>query len=155
MASLPPTTYVRPDKAIRENIIVKMEEDRDAVQDAFQQALHIEHDVDFSDHLIPGPPEIRSRVALCNLTPAGGAAVATNLAGPGATVDVQVGAVSLLAAPAPLGPPGVPTPLVFLPGTLIPAGTRIDYVLTDNGVICSQVCCNVQWVKDLSHPWMP
>jgi hypothetical protein len=151
-------TYIRPDKAIRENIIVKMEEDRDAVQAAFGDLFehdHIEHDVDFADVAVAGPPQTKSRVALADLVPSGGAAVANGLGGIAATLDIQIGAVSLLSAPAALAAAGVPVALDFLPNTLVPAGSKIDFIFDDGVSTAEGISCNVQWVKDLNNPWVP
>ena len=148
--------YVRPDKAVRENLIVKMEEDRDAVQEAFGEAFryeHIEHDVDFADHPAAVPPQIKQRVALCELRPSGGAVICVGAA-VGATLDVHAGGMSILTAPAPCIP-ATPVPLIFLPGVVIPGGTVIDFIFSDGGDFSFGVSCNVQWVKNLDAPWNP
>ncbi len=150
--------YVRPDKDIVENIIVKMEEDRDAVQAAFLEAFrydHIEHDVDFADVALAGPAQMKSRVALADLVPSGGAAMANGLGGVAATMDIKVGGVSLLTAPAALAAAGVPVALDFLPGTLVPAGSKIDFIFDDGVNTAEGISCNVQWIKDLDNPWVP
>jgi len=148
--------YVRPDKAIRETIIKKMEEDRDAIQAAFALSTHIEHDVDFKDHAAPLPPQIRGRVALAELTPVIGAAVAFP-AGPGVLVDVTVdgGPSILVGGPAPIVGPGVPVPLFFIPGTVIAPGSLIEYTIIDGGVAFEGGCMNVQFIKNLDVLWEP
>lgn len=148
--------YVRPDKAIRENIIVKMEEDRDAIQEAFALSTHIEHDIDFKDHGAPLPPQIRGRVALAGLTPVIGAAVAFP-AGPGVLVDITVdgGPSILVGGPVPIPAPGLPVPLIFIPGTVIAPGSLIEYTIIDGGAVFEGACMNVQFVKNLDEPWEP
>lgn len=147
--------YVRPDKAIRENIIKKMEEDRDAIQSAFALSTHIEHDIDFRDHGAPLPPQIRGRVALAELTPVIGAAVAFP-AGPGVAVDITVdGGPSIIGGPILIPAPGVPVPLFFTPGTVIAPGSLIEYTIIDGGVAFEGACMNVQFMKNLDVLWEP
>jgi hypothetical protein len=147
--------YVRPDKAIRETIIKKMEEDRDAIQAAFALATHIEHDIDFKDHGAPLPPQIRGRVALAQLTPVIGAAVGVP-AGPGVAVDITVdGGASIIGGPVPLLGPMIPTPLFFTPGTIIAPGALIEYTVIDGGDLFENLCMNVQFIKNLDELWEP
>jgi len=147
--------YVRPDKAIRETIIKKMEEDRDAIEAAFDTFTHIEHDIDFKDHPAPLPPEIRARVALAQLTPIIGAAIGV-VGGPGVAVDITVNAgPSIIGGPVPIAGPMVPTPLFFTPGTVINPGDIIEYHLIDGGDTVSDMCMNVQFVKNTDEPWEP
>jgi len=148
--------YVRPDKAIRETIIKKMEEDRDAIEAAFDTFTHIEHDIDFSNPLAPGPPQIRARVALAELTPLIGAAVVGIAPGPGVLFDITVnGGPSIIGGPIPMAAPGAPLPLIFLPGTVIAPGDLIEYTIIDGGVPFEMATMNVQFVKNTDEPWEP
>jgi len=141
--------YVRPDKAIRENIIVKMEEDRDAIQAAFSSSL-VETSVDFINDAPPVGGDVRIRMALGTMTPVSGFCCCMPGTGPGATMDIKIGTPggpSILTAPAPIAStPGVPVPLSFVPGVSIPAGTPICYVLTDIGAPVIFPTANVQWL---------
>jgi len=145
--------YIRPDKAIRENIIVKMEEDRDAVQTAFGSD-HIEHDIDFADHAAPVGAQSRPKVALCGLTPHIGGAVAMGILGGIPVVDILVNAISILVAPMSLALPGSPVFANFKPGTVIPPGTVIEYTVNDMGATFEGLSVNVEWIKDLNDPWI-
>jgi hypothetical protein len=143
-------TYVRPDKAIRENIIVKMEEDRDAIEAAFSSSL-IETSVDFIQDVPPVGGDVRIRMALKTMTPVAGSCCCMPPGIPGgALVDIKLGTPggpSILTAPAAIdATPGVPVPLVFIPGVSVPAGTPICYILSDNGNPVFFPTMNVQWL---------
>lgn len=167
--------YTRGDRKIVDSIQEELEAERTALQAGFDQAEavdvaqaarivalegsmaalqeHIEHDVDFSEHVAPfGGPEVRTRGACNNMTAVCAYGTAAVFA-PGATFDILTGPpagpfVSILAAPVPPVGPGVITPIpIALP--IVPAGNAIQYVWNDAGAPSSQVSMNAQWVKQV------
>ena len=70
---------------------------------------------------------------------------------PGASLDILVLGVSILAPPGPVpigaNPPGLPIPIAFTPAVVVPPGAKLDYIIADGGGALLFPTVNVQWVR--------
>jgi len=150
--------YTPGDKAIQGGIIPELESERGKIRAAFQAVRDeidviapgggefVEHTVDFKDQAA-APPQIRTYGSTSGRTAIAGFATFGFGTAPTALVDVLVGGVSILTAPVPAGPPGLPVPLVFVALPVASFGAKIDYVLVDGGGAAVDCNVNVLWQK--------
>lgn len=116
----------------------------------------VEHTVDFdSNHVYPLPGGALATqthgYASCGplANPCGYVTHQGSGGGPGATLDVKVGGVSVLPGGVPqvigTNAPGVPALIIFVPAIVVPPGVPITYIVTDGGAVLYSPTVLVRW----------